>query len=76
MDNLRNRIDVWLVSNKRDYLKWKFRPSCMSHKKFDNDLVAIRKSKVRLTLNKTAYIGMYILELSKSINVRIPLWLH
>ena len=76
MDNLRNRIDVWLVSNKRDYLKWTFRPSCMSHKKFDNDLVAIRKSKVRLTLNKTAYIGMYILELSKSINVRIPLWLH
>ena len=32
---------------------------------FDNDLVAIRKNKVRLTLNKTAYIGMYILKLSK-----------
>ena len=32
---------------------------------FDNDLVAIRKNKVKLTLNKTAYIGMYILKLSK-----------
>ena len=30
---------------------------------FDNDLVAIRKNKVILTLNKPAYVGMYILEL-------------
>ena len=37
----------------------------MSRKIFDNDLVAIRKNKVTLTLNKTAYIGMYILKLSK-----------
>ena len=37
----------------------------MSHKIFDNDLVAIRKSKVTLTLTKPAYIGMSILELSK-----------
>ena len=37
----------------------------MSHKIFDNTLVAILKSKVILTLNKPPYIGMYILELSK-----------
>ena len=37
----------------------------MSHKIFDNDLVAIRKNKVTFTLNKPAYIGMCILELSK-----------
>ena len=37
----------------------------MSHKTFDNDLVAIRKKKVTLTLNKPAYIVMSILELSK-----------
>ena len=30
----------------------------MSHKIFDNDLVAIRKSKVILTLNKPAYVGL------------------
>ena len=65
MENLRNRIDVELASNKRDYLKWTSKPSYMSHKIFDNDLVAIRKNKVTLTLNKPAYIGMCILELSK-----------
>ena len=37
----------------------------MSHKMFHNNLVAIRKSKLALKLNKPAYIGMCILELSK-----------
>ena len=62
MENLRNRIDVKLASNKKDYLK---RSSYMSQKIFDNNLVAIRKNKVTLTLNKPAYVGMCILELSK-----------
>ena len=37
----------------------------MSHKIFDNNLVAIPKTKVLLKLNKPAYIGACILELSK-----------
>ena len=37
----------------------------MSQKIFDYDLVAIRKTKVILTLHKPAYIGMCTLELSK-----------
>ena len=37
----------------------------MSHKIFNNDLFAIRKKKVTLTLNKPVYIGMCIVELNK-----------
>ena len=37
----------------------------MSHKIIDNDLVAISKNKVTLTLKIPAYIGMFILELVK-----------
>ena len=37
----------------------------MPQKAFGNDLVAIRKSKVTLTLNKPAYVGICILDLSK-----------
>ena len=37
----------------------------MSPKKCDNDLVAIRKNKIKLTLNKPAHAGMCILELCK-----------
>ena len=37
----------------------------MWHKIFDKNLVAIRRSKVTLKVNKAAYIGMCILELHK-----------
>ena len=37
----------------------------MSHKIFDNDLVAMRKKKVALMLNKPACTGICILQLSK-----------
>ena len=37
----------------------------MSHKIFDNNLVAIRKIKLALKLYEPAYIGMCELELSK-----------
>ena len=50
MKNKRNRIDVRLVNNKKNYLKCKSKPSYISHKIFDNNSVTIRKSKVTLTL--------------------------
>ena len=37
----------------------------MSRKLFDNNLVVIHKRKVALKFKKPAYIGIYILELSK-----------
>ena len=62
MEILRNRIDVKLVNNEKDHLKCTSKPSYMSHKIFDNDLV---ESKLALKLNKPAYTGKCILELSK-----------
>ena len=50
MESLRKMIDVKLVSNRKNYLKWISKPSYMSHKIFDNNLVAIRKNKVTLML--------------------------
>ena len=53
IENLRNRIDVRLVSKKKDHLlKMEIKNQAMSQKLFDNDLVAICKSKVTLTLKK------------------------
>ena len=65
MDNLRNRINVRLVNNRKDYLKWTSKPSCISHIILGNDLVVIRKSKVTLTLNKPGNVGRCISDLSK-----------
>ena len=67
MENLRNIIDIKLVNNENNNLKCISKPSYMSHKKFDNNLVAICKSKLALKLNKPAYIGMCVLELSKAL---------
>ena len=50
MENLRNRIDVRLVSNEKDYLKWTSKRSYLSQKIFHNNLVAICKSKVTVRL--------------------------
>ena len=65
MENLRNAIDVRLVNNKNDYLKWIPKPGFMSQKTFDNDLVKIRKSKVTVKLIKPAYAAICILDLRK-----------
>ena len=39
---LRNRIDVKLVNNEKDYLQWTSKPSYMTQKIFENDLVAMK----------------------------------
>ena len=65
IQKLRNKVNVKFVSSKKDYLKWTSKPSYMSQKIFHSNVVTIRKSKVILALNKPAYVGMYILDLSK-----------
>ena len=65
MENLRNRINVKLIKNEKDYLKCTSKPSYISHKTLDNNLVTIQKSKLARKLNKPAHIGICILELSK-----------
>ena len=65
MENLRNRIDIKLVSNEKYYLICTSKPSYTSQEIFGNNLVTIRKSKVESKLNKPEYIAMCILELSK-----------
>ena len=65
MENLRNRINARLVNNEKDCLNYTSKPGYMLHKIFDKNLVAIRRSKIALKLNKLAYIGMCTLGLSK-----------
>ena len=65
MENLRNRIDVRLVSSKKRLFKMDIKTKLYITKIFDNDLVGIRKNKVTLNLIKPAYVGMRVLDLSK-----------
>ena len=65
MENLRNRINAKLANNEKFYLRCTSKPSYMSYKIFGNNLVAIRRRKVALKLNRPVYIGMCISEYSK-----------
>ena len=62
METIRNKTDISLVNKKKEYLKWTSKSSYMSHKIFDNNLVAICKSKIKLALTKPGYAGMCILD--------------
>ena len=57
MKNLENRMNIRLVNNKKDYLKWTSKPSYISQKVFDNDLAAIYKTKVILTVKNPHVLG-------------------
>ena len=62
---LGNRINVKLLNNEIDYLKRASETSYISHKVLNNNLVAMRKCKITLTLNKPEYLGLCILDLNK-----------
>ena len=67
MENLRKRVDVRLVTNKEKLLKLASKPTYVSSKIFNENLVAVHKIKETLTLNRPAYVGMCILDLSKTL---------
>ena len=67
MENLRKRVDVKLVTNEKQLNNLTSKPTYVSSKIFNENLVAVHKIKEQLTLNRPAYIGMCILDLSKTL---------
>ena len=65
MENLRKRINVRFVNNKKDFLKYTSKPNYVNHKLFDKDYAAIHEIKPVLILNKPIYVAFTVLELSK-----------
>ena len=60
MENLRKRINVRLVNNEKDFLKYTSRPTYVTHKLFDKDYAAIHEIKPVLML-KPIYVGYTVL---------------
>ena len=67
MENLRKRVDVRLITDEKKLLKMVSKPTYVSSKIFNENLVAVHKIKETLTLNRPAYVGMCILDLSKTL---------
>ena len=67
MKNLRKRINVRSVNNKKDFLKYTSKPTYVTHKLFNKDFAAIHEIKPVLILNKPIYVGFTVLDLSKCL---------
>ena len=67
MENLHKWVDVRLVTNEKKLDKLTSKPTYVSSKIFNENLMAVHKVKETLTLNRPAYVGMCILDLSKML---------
>ena len=67
MENIRKRVDVRLITDEKKLLKMVSKPTYVNSKIFNENLVAVHKIKETLTLNRPAYVGMCILDLSKTL---------
>ena len=67
MENLCKRVDVRLVTDEKKLDKLTSKPTYVSSKIFNENLMAVHKIKETLTLNSPAYVGMCILDLSNTL---------
>ena len=65
MENLRKRIKIKFVNNKKDFLKYTSKPTFVTHKLFNKNFAAIHEINQVLVLNKPIYVGFTVLDLSK-----------
>ena len=67
MENIRNRVNVKLVNTEERLKKLSAKPNYKSCKIFNENLISVNMKKTSLTMNKPVYLGMCILDLSKTI---------
>ena len=65
MENIRERVNVKLVTNNHQTLKYVAKPSFKTLTKFSDHLIAIQMHKIKLCLNRPIYTGFSVLDLSK-----------
>jgi len=67
MENLRKRCNVQLVTDSEMLNKLTSKPTYVGHKIFHENLVGVNMKKERIKLDKPSYVGMCILDLSKTL---------
>ena len=64
LENIRNRVDIRLISSDKVAQYLAAKPNCTI---FDENHIAVLMKKTKLYFNKPVYLGMRILDLSKSL---------
>ncbi|XP_065660200.1 uncharacterized protein LOC136084050 [Hydra vulgaris] len=67
MENIENRVDVRLITKREEAIKLASKPNYESRTIYDENLIAIHMERTELIYNKPIYLGMCILDLSKTL---------
>ena len=67
MANVRNHRDIKLVTSNKRRKRLVSKPNYHSCKKFSDHLMAIEMKKTKVKMNKPLYLGMSILDISKTL---------
>ena len=67
MENIRNRVDVRLQTSEKSAEKLVRRPNYERTTIFSEKLIAVHMKKTELVFNKPVYLGMSILDISKTL---------
>ena len=67
IENIRKRVDVKLVNTEEKFKKLAAKPNYGGRKIFGENLISVHMKKTSLTMNKPVYLGMCILDLSKTL---------
>ena len=74
MENVRKHRDIKLVTTEEKRIKLLSEPNYHITKNFSNNLLAIEMKKTKVKVNKPVYLGMSILDISKTLMYEF--WYH
>ena len=67
MENIENHVDIKLVCDEKEVVKLAAKTNYDKFTIFDENLIAIHMKRTKLKYNKPIYLGMCILDLSKTL---------
>ena len=67
MENVRKHRDIKLVTTEEKRIKLVSEPNYHTTKHFSDNLLAIEMKKTKVKMNKPVYLGMSILDISKTL---------
>ena len=67
LENIRNRVDIELISSDKIAQKLAAKPNYDHCTIFDENLIAVHMKKTKLYFNKPVYLAISIIDLSKSL---------
>ena len=71
LENVRKHRDIKLVATDKERNQLALEPNYHTTKYFSENLVVIELNKTKMKINKLVYIGMSILEISKTLMYKI-----